>query len=519
VHACHNADTPLHILSHAVCSQQCSPHIHVRTSRSTSLSLFFHRVAATYEVPTRANKHYGPVMENPAYQNDGFGTSSTDAYEVMEPAAPAVPVRRVGSDTAGSGKKQPPSSSAPRWMVVAVVIALLLGAVAIALSFLSSGSDSEATPATSAPTTVQVGALVSSADLAALLARLDGYAANLSQFHQLVQNQAATIASLQVQLNTTVSPTLQPTRAPTATQVGATVRPADLAALQAQLDGYAANLSQFHQLVQNQAATIASLQVQLNTTVTQSPTLQPTRAPTNNPTSAPTRNPTLLLVTNMPTQAPMVSPTWSPSPIPTRAATQDLPAIVVSAMGLGLLLENGTFMTDLDIDETGELVTLSPLFPFISEVRGSFISVRPLVSLSFPILQTITNDLTVTNTWSVSSLFFPMLRTVGGSLEIQNNFRLSTLNGSFPELRSVGESVRIRGNTLLTSLGDSFSHLTSVGELRGATNRLLVSSNSVSFCASYASRLCPTTLPQYWFDETDGAQACCTQFCSISTLC
>jgi hypothetical protein len=426
---------------------------------------FFIRDGGTYEVPLRTNKHRGPVVDNPAYQLDGFGASNIDAYEVMGPAAAAVPVRRVDSDTNDIGKKQPKPSSAPRWMVVAVIIALLLGVVAIALGFLSNSSDSggNAVPATSAPTIPQVGSSVRS-DLAALQTQLNEYANNMSALQQVVQAQSALVQT------------------------------------------QSENLSHFHQVVQDQAATIAALQFQLslNTTSTSSPTHLLSLSPTHLPSPLPSTAPTFL-------------PTWQPSQAPSISPTSDaiLPAVVASARQMGTLLTNGTFIGDFSIS-----VPMFPLTEHIVELQGRLNLNDAAIVVSFPRLQHIKNDLQVTGTSVLENFSFPVLRTVGGDIRLTRNTRLRTLADAFPVLENVTGELWLTDNAALADLGSSFSHLTRIRGFLGSQDTLSVYGNALGFCSNYAARLCPT--PAVWSSSgaSDGsALTCCTQFCSTSPLC
>eukprot|EP00037_Helgoeca_nana_P024429 m.259389 g.259389 ORF g.259389 m.259389 type:complete len:539 (+) comp26635_c0_seq38:129-1745(+) len=423
-----------------------------------------------YEVPAREEKpRHGPAVSNPTFHPDGFdgfgGATSTDAYELIEaPAAPAVPVRRVESG-AGSGGKEPKAST-PRWMVVAVILALLLGVVAIAMGFLSGGSDSggNTAPTTAPPTTAQVSATIGGPDINEL-------ATNLSLLQQVVQAQTAVVQE------------------------------------------QSTNLSVFQQLVQDQAATIASLQSQINTTV--APTIPPTTAPSRSSTTAPTRLPT-----TVPTRSPTRLPTPAPIDSPTTAPSGDtcVPTVVTSALEIGALEQNGTYFGTLYVN-----APVVPLLEHIVEIRGDLQIGRgsAAVTLIFPVLQSVTGIFEVQNLPYLTSMSFPVLRTIGMDLSVQRNSALTTLNSTFPALESVGRSLLIHDNALLTSVGDSFTNTTSVGS--GQANRLTIYSNGNAFCSSYASRLCPSIPTAVWSSNhgSDGTNtlSCCTAFCSTSPLC
>jgi hypothetical protein len=406
---------------------------------------------------------HAAAVSNPVF--DGFGdASSTDAYEQIESAAhapsSAVPVRRTDDGAGGGGKMT--HKATPRWMVVGVGVALLLGVVAIAMGFLASGgSDSGGNTATTAPpTTAQVSATVSSADLAALQARLDGYAANMSLIQQVVQAQSSVVQEQSV------------------------------------------NISLFQQLVQDQAVTIASLQSQLNATTTV-PTRSPTDAPTQPPTSSPTRHPT-----EAPTDPPTSAPTAPPS-APTPGTT--VPAIVTSARDLGLLLANGTWVGNLQIGNGDALLAAAaPLFEHIVEVRG-YMSLQGMAAtaLTFPLLRSVHGYFYITVNPRLTMLSCPVLETIGGYLLVSGNSAWATMNGTFPSLRTVESQVTIASNAALATPGSSFAQLSRIG------GSLQISSNAAGFCTSFAPRLCPATTR--WTHAS--AVACCTQFCSTSPLC
>eukprot|EP00037_Helgoeca_nana_P024428 m.259346 g.259346 ORF g.259346 m.259346 type:complete len:565 (+) comp26635_c0_seq32:129-1823(+) len=449
-----------------------------------------------YEVPAREEKpRHGPAVSNPTFHPDGFdgfgGATSTDAYELIEaPAAPAVPVRRVESG-AGSGGKEPKAST-PRWMVVAVILALLLGVVAIAMGFLSGGSDSggNTAPTTAPPTTVQIGASVRGPNITEL-------AANLSLLQGMVQSQAAMIQSLQSQLNASAAPTFQPIPTPTHSPTNAPTSPP-----------------------------------------TGSPTNAPTSAPTAGPTEPPSRAPTA-----MPTQPPTPTPTDPPTSAPTAptiapTANTHIPVVVTSARRLGILLPNGTLTWPDGI--LGLSMTNLPLFEHTVEIRGSFSVGSNLVGpLSFPLLQSVQGTLSISDVRSaLATIRFPVLHTIGslritgnpalmtlngsfpslgvvegGRLDISSNAALTTLDGAFPALRTVGAGLSVNSNDRLAHIGTSFSQLTSVNGTVG------VYFNAALLCSAYAPRLCPATLNWGTAGSPNSAQACCTQFCSTSSLC
>eukprot|EP00037_Helgoeca_nana_P024426 m.259326 g.259326 ORF g.259326 m.259326 type:complete len:558 (+) comp26635_c0_seq28:129-1802(+) len=442
-----------------------------------------------YEVPAREEKpRHGPAVSNPTFHPDGFdgfgGATSTDAYELIEaPAAPAVPVRRVESG-AGSGGKEPKAST-PRWMVVAVILALLLGVVAIAMGFLSGGSDSggNTAPTTAPPTTAQVSATIGGPDINEL-------ATNLSLLQQVVQAQTAVVQE------------------------------------------QSTNLSVFQQLVQDQAATIASLQSQLNTTA--APTIPPTLAPSRSPTTAPTRSPTTAPTrspTTVPTRSPTHSPTPAPTDLPTTALTAStaapstvthVSAVVASAQQLGLLMTNGTYTGTLLITDINVVNTL--FARLVTEIHGD-LSVQVFTGnqspLTFPLLQSVSGAVILD---SVARFpMFPALRVVN-ELQIRNNPQLATLNGSFPTLQTVHTFLSIRHNSALATLGTSFRVLARVGTRSNPTGELsLQVYNSAQFsCTTWAPRMCTTT--SSWDNSGAGglggsARTCCSQFCASSPLC
>jgi hypothetical protein len=376
---------------------------------------------------------------------------------IEAPSAPPVPVRRVESG-AGSGGKEPKAST-PRWVVVAVIIALLLGVTAIAMGFLSGGSDSGGN---APPTTAQVSASsVSSADLAALQARLDGYAADLSHVQQVVQaqsavvqEQSATIASLQAQLNTTVTPTIQPTTAP------------------------------------------------------------PTPAPTDPPTTAPTTTTTApSMIANIPEVVTSAQRLGLLLPNGSWVG----PAIGLSYSDLDLF----DHIVEIDGDLSLGSTSAAPWsFPFLRTVRGTLFIHNVwsgLTSFRFTVLHTV-GSLTITRTGPLVTLngTFPSLRVVEATLSVFLNDGLTTLDGAFPAIQSVGDQLLIRDNSNLADIGTTFNQLTSIGA--GRTGMLNVYDNAPGFCLNYSSRLCPTTTTLAGNGD-DGARDCCTTFCSTSALC
>jgi hypothetical protein len=277
----------------------------------------------------------------------------------------------------------------------------------------------------------------------------------------------------------------------------------------------------FQQLVQDQVVTIALLQSQLNTTA--APTIPPTPAPTGLPTQAPSRSPTTS-PTRPPTTAPTRVPTRSPTPAPTDLPLTIAPSVIAPAtevaMRLGLLSSNGTFFGDLRGLNEQYLLAIAPLFDDIVDVTGDVTISMHVTALNFPRLQSIGGSLTIADT-PIASLdeCFPELRSVGNQLRIQNNADLQTLNGSFPQLQSIGRAIYIYGNSALTSVGTGLASLTRSAYLPGATIGVNVYQNAAGFCSSYAPRLCWTTSIWQTSGSPDDANTCCTQFCSISTLC
>lgn len=153
---------------------------------------------------------------------------------------------------------------------------------------------------------------------------------------------------------------------------------------------------------------------------------------------------------------------------------------VVSALRMGLLLANGTYLGKISIMSNIDLIANAPLLEHIVELRGDLTiantGIALLSSIVALLLTTVTGSVKIELNDRLSSLDggFPALTMVRGTVTVENNAALADLDGGFPALTSVGGYIRLQQNPALARVDGGFPVLASVaGEVRISHNAQL----------------------------------------------